>query len=159
MRFYIENLFSKCGQIRRILRIWSHLLKKSLMENAMFCAVATVVKLEQIVQLCFSHATRPCLWNQQNFHPSYLWLNLISCSASTLWQNSCKTPCPQKNICGGLHSYCNSNFKIFKLKLKLKTIYSDMYSTVEVFLHLGSGWFWVVLRYYFLNYCFQWYEQ
>ena len=30
--------------------------------------------------------------------------------------NSCKTRYPQKNICGGVHSYCNSNFKTFKLK-------------------------------------------
>ena len=32
------NFFSKCDQIRRKLRIWSHLLKKSLMENFIFCA-------------------------------------------------------------------------------------------------------------------------
>ena len=31
MKFYIESFFSKCDQIRRKLRIWSHLLKKSLM--------------------------------------------------------------------------------------------------------------------------------
>ena len=29
---------SKCDQIRRKLHIWSHLLKKSLMENFIFCA-------------------------------------------------------------------------------------------------------------------------
>ena len=39
MNFSIKNFFSKCDQIRRILRIWSHLLKKSLMENFIFCAV------------------------------------------------------------------------------------------------------------------------
>ena len=33
MKFSIKNLFSKCDHIRRKLRIWSHLLKKSLMEN------------------------------------------------------------------------------------------------------------------------------
>ena len=33
MKFSIKDLFSKCDQIRRKLRIWSHLLKKSLMEN------------------------------------------------------------------------------------------------------------------------------
>ena len=36
MKFWIKDLFSECGQIRRELRIWSHLLKKSLMENFMF---------------------------------------------------------------------------------------------------------------------------
>ena len=33
MKFSIEDFFSKCDQIRRKLRIWSHLLKKSSMEN------------------------------------------------------------------------------------------------------------------------------
>ena len=39
MKFSIKDLFSKCDQIRNFLRIWSHLLKKSLMENFIFCAV------------------------------------------------------------------------------------------------------------------------
>ena len=33
MKLSIKDFFSKCDQIRRKLRIWSHLLKKSLMEN------------------------------------------------------------------------------------------------------------------------------
>ena len=37
--FSIKNFFSKCEQIRWKLRICSHLLKKSLMENFIFCAV------------------------------------------------------------------------------------------------------------------------
>ena len=39
MKFSIKNLFSKYGQIRRNLQIWSHLLKKSLMNNFIFGAV------------------------------------------------------------------------------------------------------------------------
>ena len=39
MKFSIKDFFSKCNQTRRKLRIWSHLLKKSLMENFIFCAV------------------------------------------------------------------------------------------------------------------------
>ena len=39
MKFSIQDFFSKCKQIRRKLRIWSHLLKKFLMENFIFCAV------------------------------------------------------------------------------------------------------------------------
>ena len=35
----IKDFFNKCDQIRRKLRIWSHLLKKSLMKNFIFCAV------------------------------------------------------------------------------------------------------------------------
>ena len=36
MMFSIKDFLSKCDQIRRKLRIWSHLLKKSLMENFSF---------------------------------------------------------------------------------------------------------------------------
>ena len=39
MKFSIKNFFSKRDQIGRKLRIWSHLLKKSLMENFIFCVV------------------------------------------------------------------------------------------------------------------------
>ena len=39
MKLSIKDFFSKCEQIRRKLRIWSHLLKKTLMENFIFCAV------------------------------------------------------------------------------------------------------------------------
>ena len=38
MKFSIKDLFSKCDQIRSKLWIWSHLMKKSLMENFIFCA-------------------------------------------------------------------------------------------------------------------------
>ena len=39
MKFSIKDFFRKYDQIRSFLRIWSHLLKKSLMENFVFCAV------------------------------------------------------------------------------------------------------------------------
>ena len=39
MKFSIKNFFSKCDQIRSFRRIWSHLQKKFLMENLIFCAV------------------------------------------------------------------------------------------------------------------------
>ena len=39
IKFSIKDFFSKCVQIRIKLRIWSHLLKKSLMESFIFCAV------------------------------------------------------------------------------------------------------------------------
>ena len=40
IKFSIKDFFSICGQIRSFLRIWSHLLKKSLMENFIFCAMS-----------------------------------------------------------------------------------------------------------------------
>ena len=39
MKFSIEDFFSKSDQIRRKLQIWSHLLKKSSIENFIFCTV------------------------------------------------------------------------------------------------------------------------
>ena len=39
IKFSIKDFFSKCDEIQRKLRIWSHLLKRSLMENFIFCAV------------------------------------------------------------------------------------------------------------------------
>ena len=48
MKFSIKDFSSKYDQIRSLLRIWSHLLKKFLMENLIFCAVC----------LCFREAER-----------------------------------------------------------------------------------------------------
>ena len=38
LKFFIKDFLSKCDQIRSILRIWSHLLKKSLTDNFIFYA-------------------------------------------------------------------------------------------------------------------------
>ena len=38
MKFSIKDFLNKCDQICSFLRIWSHLLKKSLMENLISCA-------------------------------------------------------------------------------------------------------------------------
>ena len=46
MMFSITNFFSKCDQIRRKIRIWSHLLKKSVMKNFFFCAVGVAHYLD-----------------------------------------------------------------------------------------------------------------
>ena len=55
MKFSIKDFFSRCEQIRRKLRIWLHLLKKSLMKNFIFCAVPM-----QKIQPFFSQ------WNNQS---------------------------------------------------------------------------------------------
>ena len=39
MKFSIKDFFGKRDQIRIFLRIWSHLMKKSLMESFIFCTV------------------------------------------------------------------------------------------------------------------------
>ena len=46
-KFSIKDFFSKCGQIYRKLRIWSHLLKKSLKENFIFCGVRTKLNVHK----------------------------------------------------------------------------------------------------------------
>ena len=38
-KFSMKDFFSKYDQIHRKLRIWSHLLKKPLMEDVIFCVV------------------------------------------------------------------------------------------------------------------------
>ena len=38
----MKEFSSKCDQICSFLQIWSHILKKSLMENFIFCAVMLV---------------------------------------------------------------------------------------------------------------------
>ena len=39
IKFSIKDFFIECDQFRRKLQIWSHLLKKPLMENFIFCIV------------------------------------------------------------------------------------------------------------------------
>ena len=44
MTFFIKELCSNCDQIRSFLRIWSHLLLKSLMKNSVFlCSELKIV--------------------------------------------------------------------------------------------------------------------
>ena len=57
MKFSIKDLFSKNNQIRKKLRIWSHLLKKSLMEIYIFCAVLVSLKLVCTELESFTYAT------------------------------------------------------------------------------------------------------
>ena len=54
MKFFIKDFFSKCDQTRSYLRIWSHLLKKWLMENLIFCAVYTVMEVSYYETLYFA---------------------------------------------------------------------------------------------------------
>ena len=42
MKFSFKDFFSKRDQILNLLRIWLHLVKKSLMENFIFCVVKYV---------------------------------------------------------------------------------------------------------------------
>ena len=48
MKFFVKGSFSKCDQIRRKLQIRSHLLRKSLMESFIFCAVGRLLKVNSV---------------------------------------------------------------------------------------------------------------
>ena len=50
MKFSIKDFFSKDDQIRRKLQIWSPLLKKSLMENFIFCVVRFMKQCQGVKQ-------------------------------------------------------------------------------------------------------------
>ena len=74
MKFSIKDFFSKCDQIRRKLQIWSHLLKKTLMENFIFCAILDVWRelfhFRSIGHLC-SFPLSYRVWTEKdifNFH-------------------------------------------------------------------------------------------
>ena len=51
MKFSVKDFFSKCDQIRSFLWIWSHLRKKSLIENFIFCAVSCLAGMSTVVPL------------------------------------------------------------------------------------------------------------
>ena len=83
MKFPIKDFFSKCDQIRSFLRIWSHFLKKSLMENFIFCAVSilgTTLFLLQINDLPDNVICNVAIYaNDTNFCSKFH-------QASDLWQ-------------------------------------------------------------------------
>ena len=63
MKFSIKDFFSKCDQIRRKLRILSHLLKKSLMENFIFWAIGV-----ETVPLMWNYPHQKISWNFRILH-------------------------------------------------------------------------------------------
>ena len=65
-----KDLFSKCDQIRSFLRIWSHLQKKYLTEDFIFCAMqriatteASVIKLKYLLPPIRAADIVECLCN------------------------------------------------------------------------------------------------
>ena len=63
MKLSIKDFFSKCDQICSFLRIRSHLLTKSLMENFIFCAVLVSQDVQLIgIQIIELHFTKRKMW-------------------------------------------------------------------------------------------------
>ena len=54
MKFSIKDFFNKCDQICNFLRIWSHLMKKSLIENFIF--VQCVLDISVHEEFCSERA-------------------------------------------------------------------------------------------------------
>ena len=97
MNFFIKDFFTKCDQIRSFLRIWSHLLRKSLLENFIFCAVslATDGKVSFIDAITLSQAAS-FTWSMSIFplHSSFCFLvnRLYKLFEQRLWQNQLLAP-------------------------------------------------------------------
>ena len=78
-KFSIKEFFSKCDQIRIFLRIWSHLLKKSLMENFIFFAVTFIsMPFIAIFLLLWKESIWKNLWRSV-FH-LHVYLNIFEIS-------------------------------------------------------------------------------
>ena len=79
MTFSMKDSFSKCDQICSFLWIWSHLLKKSLMGNFIFCAV--INKADKIFFLStMIRSSQDSLFLVSDFFWSFsLWVSLNHC--------------------------------------------------------------------------------
>ena len=64
--FPLRIFFSKFDQIRSFLQIWSHLLKKSLIENFIFCVlkIKNLRKLENITKISKLHKIMSSIRNE-----------------------------------------------------------------------------------------------
>ena len=72
MNFSFKDFFSKCDQIRRKLRIWPHLLKKSLKKNFIFFVVVSSTMASENSQNCSVQITGKCIC--ETFHlPCMMW--------------------------------------------------------------------------------------
>ena len=73
VKFSIKNFFSKFDQIRSFRWIWSHLLKKFLMENFIFCAMSRKTYCQKIILLIpFEQILDQVIWWQFHLVASYI---------------------------------------------------------------------------------------
>ena len=76
MKFSFKDFFSKCDQIRSFLRIWSHLPKKSLMENFSYFTVITIFdKLDSYNQNPFVDIIFKLIITRKNYSKLFIWLS------------------------------------------------------------------------------------
>ena len=76
--FPIKDFFSKCNQIRSFLQISSHLLKKSLMENFIFCAFFVLrKKIYQVVMYKFNVSLKVDPYTSRVFTEQHFTYSLV----------------------------------------------------------------------------------
>ena len=81
MKFSMKDFFSKCDEIRSFMWMWSHLLKKSLRENFIFCAVIPVFKNTSLWLLL---AGKHLCWSL------FLILSIAKCLRARILKNICE---------------------------------------------------------------------
>ena len=132
MQFSIKNFFSKCDQIRRKLRIWSHSLKKSLMQNFIFGALLLpygiglsedYLKTSDFILLCATNA------NERNGGRQYV---LPTDSLIYLESNWRKTICPKKLNLFYNHRKVQSAHTITKVSASLVSIRNYPYRKISM---------------------------
>ena len=74
MKFSIKDFFSKFDQTRSLLRIWSYLLKKSLMENFIFLC-SDIPTIAHVYTL-FDNSNVYTLFNNYPFTEYASWMSL-----------------------------------------------------------------------------------
>ena len=58
MKFPIKDFFIKCDQILSFPQIWSHLLKKPLMENFIFCAMIITINVVVVIIIMITNLVK-----------------------------------------------------------------------------------------------------
>ena len=90
-KFSIKGFFSKCDQTRSFLQIWSHLLKKSLMEN--FIKTSFLVHCNEMVD-----------WFSSNEQKKEIFHNLLT--AATIAVKGPSNVSPAMHILKFVHTSC-----------------------------------------------------
>ena len=113
MKFSIKDFFSKCDQICRYLRIWSHLLKESLMVNLFLCAATHCVKKFYLRCLI---GNQHCTNVKFSINPFSTNVPLMDKPGSWLLLTKCL-----KNTCGRVKFYlkCFSNILLVKANYRV----------------------------------------
>ena len=79
IKFSIKNFFSQCDQIYWKLRIWSHLLKKRLVENFIFCTGISLWHLQHLTKILQDDSVDGLIATGSHFESCPNNLNIFIC--------------------------------------------------------------------------------